>query len=429
MAKRLFMMLVALMWTFTVSAQNRSVIQDAAGQANWRDDLQLLAERMPQSHPKLFWRVKEKDFKAAIAKLDADIPYLTDEQIQIELIRIVALIDGHTRIFPFQPAINIHLYPLRLYAFSDGIFVIQAQAPYQNAVGKRLLRLGKLDIDAAYQRIAPLTSRDNEMTVKLQIPLYLIMSEALHALGVVDDVHQPGFVVVDGSGQETVLNPQPISSGAYRAWSNGGFFVGLPQQPEPLTLQHRYDENFWFTWLEDSKTLYIEYNQVTPSTASGDSISAFSRKIADFAKTKSIEKVVLDLRHNSGGDNTTYRPFLNLFSRNPTLNQPGKLFTIIGRQTFSAATNFATEMERNTHTVFVGEPTGGSPNLYGDTRPLTLPHSQIMVNISSRYWQKSTPDDTRVWIEPDIPTPLSAVDFFNRRDPAMEAILAYTPNT
>ena len=91
--------------------------------------------------------------------------------------------------------------------------------------------------------------------------------------------------------------------------------------------------------------------------------------------------------------------------------------------TLSAAVNFVTELEQSLHPIFVGEPTGEPPNLYGDTRPIILPNSKIQVDVSSRYWQKSTADDTRLAIAPSISTPLSSTDYFNGRDPALEASL------
>jgi hypothetical protein len=96
---------------------------------------------------------------------------------------------------------------------------------------------------------------------------------------------------------------------------------------------------------------------------------------------------------------------------------------IIGRMTLSAATNFVTELEQSLHPIFVGEPTGEPPNVYGDTRPIILPNSKIQADVSSIYWQKSTADDTRLAIVPSLSTPLSSVDYFNGRDPALEAVL------
>jgi C-terminal processing protease CtpA/Prc len=136
-----------------------------------------------------------------------------------------------------------------------------------------------------------------------------------------------------------------------------------------------------------------------------------------------VSRVIVDLRHNPGGDNQTYGPLLELL-QDPTVDRPGRLLVIIGRQTFSASANFATELDRLTSAVFVGEPTGGRPNLYGDVRAVELPSSGITVEVSSRYWEMSTPDDDRPWIPPDIPVELTSVDYFAHRDPILDAALA-----
>ena len=82
---------------------------------------------------------------------------------------------------------------------------------------------------------------------------------------------------------------------------------------------------------------------------------------------------MVDLRNNGGGDNTTYRHLLAVL-QDPAIDRPGQLDVLIGRLTFSAAANFATEVERTTDAIFVGEDMGGSPNLYGDARRVDLPY-------------------------------------------------------
>ncbi len=96
---------------------------------------------------------------------------------------------------------------------------------------------------------------------------------------------------------------------------------------------------------------------------------------------------------------------------------------MIGRLTFSAAGNFATEVEAKTGAVFVGESMGSSPNMYGDVRRTPLPSIGLDVYIASIYWQKSTPDDPRITIEPDVAVPYSSDDYFNDRDPQLEAAI------
>ena len=107
------------------------------------------------------------------------------------------------------------------------------------------------------------------------------------------------------------------------------------------------------------------------------------------------------------------------------INQKGKLFTIIGRRTFSAAMNLTVDLERNTHMLFVGEPTGSSPNFVGEGNQIILPYSGITINASSWYHQRSSPGDQRTWIAPDIPAFLTSQDYKSNIDPAIDAILDY----
>ena len=69
---------------------------------------------------------------------------------------------------------------------------------------------------------------------------------------------------------------------------------------------------------------------------------------------------------------------------------------------------------------------GGSPNLYGDVRPTRLPygvHGPIDVYVATRYWVKSTADDPRITIQPDIAVPFSSGDWLAGRDPVLEAAI------
>jgi C-terminal processing protease CtpA/Prc len=110
--------------------------------------------------------------------------------------------------------------------------------------------------------------------------------------------------------------------------------------------------------------------------------------------------------------------------RSDAVDRQGRLYALIGRSTFSAAVNFATELERDTSVVFVGEPTGGSSNLYADTMPVEVLSLGVAVKISTRYWEKSTPGDPRLAIEPDLPVPLTVEDWLAGRDPVLAAALS-----
>ena len=100
---------------------------------------------------------------------------------------------------------------------------------------------------------------------------------------------------------------------------------------------------------------------MTPDTQTGKTLGQFSERLRAFIAANAVERLVIDMRHNGGGNYATYAPFLEMIRANQFINRPGKLFTIIGRGTFSDASNF-TDIERATSTLLVGEATGGSPN-------------------------------------------------------------------
>ena len=189
---------------------------------------------------------------------------------------------------------------------------------------------------------------------------------------------------------------------------------------EPLS-QSRRNEPFWWTTIGDA--LYFQYNAVVTTTSDDETLASVVDQVRASLASGGVERVIVDLRHNNGGDNRTYGPLLQLL-QDPGVDRAGRLLVIIGRQTFSAGTNFATELDQLTSAVFVGEPTGGRPNLYADVRPVELPSSGITVQVSSHFYVKSTPTDDRPWIPPDIPVELSSADYFAHRDAILDAALA-----
>lgn len=65
------------------------------------------------------------------------------------------------------------------------------------------------------------------------------------------------------------------------------------------------------------------------------------------------------------------------------INQPGKLFVIIGRSTFSAAMFLVGDLEEHTRAIFIGEPTGGKPNHFGSKRAWRRPSG---ITANSDLW-------------------------------------------
>jgi len=189
-------------------------------------------------------------------------------------------------------------------------------------------------------------------------------------------------------------------------------------------LQHM-DRAQWFEYLPQQKTIYFQFNGVRNDP--GETLAALSERLNRFIESNDVDRLLVDLRWNNGGNTALVQPLLLNIISNKKVNQRGKLFVILGRRTFSAAQNTATYFERYTNATFVGEPTGSSPNFIGEESPLTLPYSKVVANVSHLFWQSSTPQDQRIWLAPQIYVPLAFADYRVGRDAALAAILDAPP--
>ena len=125
----------------------------------------------------------------------------------------------------------------------------------------------------------------------------------------------------------------------------------------------------------------------------------------------------MDLRQNGGGDNRTYRPLLESLER---LGSEKRLAVLTSRLTFSAAMQLIVELEQDTQAVFVGEPTGGSPNQYGDATKVELPNSGLNAFVATVAWKTAGEFDDRVTRMPDIPVRQNSTAFFAGNDPVLD---------
>lgn len=395
--------------------------------AQWREDLQYFATHMEQTHQNLFHTMKREQFQAELKNLDQKIPSLSYDEILVELMRIVARVgDGHTHPRLLQQFNSV--YPLRLYLFKDGLFVRAATPDYREAVGARVLKIGNASATEALKRVREIAWHDNDMGVKALSPQLLVVPEILKGLHLTNSMTTA--FVLEKDGRQTTLELKPsvpiINVLRDPSWIDARAAAKLAT---PLWLRDRHN-NFWFEHLKEPNLLYVQYNEVQDKPAHGgaaaETVEAFFNRVFEYIETNKVDKLVLDLRLNGGGNNYLNLP-LTIGAIKSRVNQRGKLFVIIGRDTFSAAQNAVNELEKYTKAIFVGEPTAGRPNHFGDARPVQLPNSKIVIQASTLWWQDLDPRDRRPWTAPEIAAEMTSADYFANVDPAMNAILDFRP--
>lgn len=390
----------------------------------WRRDLDYLVAEARRLHAGPERPAFSSAFDSAVSALRRRIPALSNDEIVIELQRLVALLgDGHTGIYGPDPDSPLRFeagfLPVLFYEFEDGLFIVDAMGEARRWIGSRVVAIGPRPAEDVVEELHGFTHRDNPMTVLwLGVRFHLPSLSFLRTVGATEDLSGATLTVRTPAGEERrvrlrgdadirefrrKLRPPPTLEG-----------------PPPLWLRN-VDANYRLEPLPERDALYFPFNQVRDAEE-GPSLSAFADSLRAVLESTGARHLIVDVRHNNGGNNGLLRPLVRTLVWWEQDGPDRRIFVITGRNTFSAAQNFINRVERWTDAVFVGEPSSSRPNFTGEETNLLLPFSRVRGSISNRHWQDSDPDDRRPWISPDIPVRLRSDEYFGGRDPALEAI-------
>jgi hypothetical protein len=383
----------------------------------WQQDLDTLSTQLPRLHPNLFFHVSPADWNAAIGDLRAAIPQLSDVEVMAGMARVTAVVgDGHTNLFLTQRNSSFRLLPIQLRWFDDGLFVIGVSPGYPRALGARVRQIGDVSLEQAYQAVSAIISHENDSWVREQSPNYLVNADLLQALKIAKSNALVTFVLEDAAGGFTLdiasQTPGTAASQISKPDPSAGF--------TPLWRQHM-DRNYWFTYIGSSRTLYFAYNVCAEQADL--SFAQFNAQLWQTFDANPVDRLVIDLRNNSGGNSAVINPFLISGEARVDRFTATRPVVIIGRRTFSSGILAAIVM-RQGPVYFVGEASGGSPNSYGNVLTLMLPNSRLNVSYSTKYF--SFPDYPEGPLMPDVPLRSYSADYFARHDPFLAAVLADT---
>ncbi len=401
---------------------------------DWRNDLEYFKQLIHTRYSNLFYNVTARQFDSAVAATDKKIESLSDLQMKVEFTKLVAMFRiGHTAVRLREGPENnltawVHSIPVEFYLFADGIYIRSIANKYKEALGGKIVKIGNAEISTALHKIRPLVPYENEQGFLSSFSTYLTKPELLQAVGITDNpTTVPITYTKDGIEKKLLIEAEELGLPRHGArmqpakdWSDA--YPLFNTDKSALWLKNPSRLRF-FEYLPESKSLYVRHSAVLNET--DETIADFFTKVFRFVDDNDVDKLILDIRLNGGGNNYLNKPVITGIIQSRKINRPGHFFVVIGRQTFSAAQNLSNELEKYTEAVFVGEPTSENINFYGDTRSEMLPNSQLNMNLSWLWWQNLDPRDKRQWKVPHLAADLSFEDYVKGNDPALKLIMNY----
>jgi hypothetical protein len=397
----------------------------------WLNDLDHLQQTVNNDYPFLFKKVTPDRFNQEVEELRKDIPGLADHQVLVGFARLVALFGyGHSYVSYRQDQVPMHRLPLQLYQFSDGIYIQGVTRPYQSLLGAKLVGVEGKSIDQVLGLMKPAFPVENEQFYKAYGLNEINMPELLHAQGVTEMLKMEISLEIEKDGKLMTVPVKAVPVGQtrdrpikYGMIHTEGNWVGLGTGDNAPLFLKDLDRIYSYTYLEDKKTLYVRQSQIQDDSIAD--IPTFYAEVFDFIEQKEVDKLVLDVRLNGGGNNYKNKPIITGIIANKKINTQGNFMVIIGRRTFSACQNLVNELDNYTNVIFVGEPTGENINFYGDNNRVILPNTGIEVRLSFAWWQDKPQWENGLWTSPHVAVDMSFEDFMAGEDPVLDAALNF----
>jgi hypothetical protein len=367
-------------------------------------DLDQLDEFVRTTHVAPFVIHSEAEWKARLEEIRPKLAVAATEEERLVLVAsLVGLLDTHTGLGLDG---GFHEYPIFLYHFIEGWYVIAAVDP--TLIGARLVSIGGHLVADVEANLRPLVPHDNETGFLLNSQQLFSTVEYLHGAGIVADTAKPSYMFELADGTQRTADLQSMPDGA---WGDSLHLIHTLVGGAPEAVR-RGSEIAWTRTDAARRVMLIAVNDYGDEAAVIDALH-------QALDAKEIDRVVLDIRYLPGGSGDF--GLLDALKAETRVNRPGGLTVLIGRENFSIADAIVRDFDVNSQALLVGEPTPArADNFRCDCRDIDLLDVGVTVTVPT-VWDRL--GDNRPQVDPDIRMDLSAVDFFAGRDPVLDAAL------
>lgn len=399
------------------------------GQMNpekWKEDINFLRENLSKKHYNLFFKREKPQFDKDLDNLISKTKTISDLEIALKLQQIIAKQgDTHTNISWGKYLSNDKILPLRFFYFEDGIYVTLTNQKNKELLGKKIIKINGFDIKKVTDSISSLFVNENKAIYKSKSLTGLHSTQLLRFFGFAkNDSIKITFQNSNLLTEKTLL-PEEIKDDDK-----------IKINPQNITfIRENKKKIFEKKYFEKEKILYVLYNSCVskeePSIYKGKpeettlpSFLEFQNEIKKMLNENPVEKLIFDIRLNSGGSYNQGNNFIREVVINSKIDRKGKLFVLIGRDTFSAAILNSRFFQENTKAIFVGEETMGKPNHYGFLNYFNLNNSKIEVSYSTEI-VLTTKKKNQETMKPDYNVEETFEDYKNGIDPVFEFVKNY----
>lgn len=410
---------------------------------NWESDINFLKQMLPQKHINIFFSTSERDFHKKLEEIKAGLPEMNDLQVAIKIQQVIASMgDSHTNSGWVKFLSRDKKLNVRTYWFKEGLYITSAITRDSVLLGKRVLKIGGVDIGDIINDLKTMFVDENKSLTKHLIPYYLTFGQLLNYFGC--KLEKDGYFEFEVVDETNKIFKHLVKLGVKGKVLHYNIASNQLLNGSKDWFVEKYNERDGVYFLQynrcDSKDLAIKFSRPQLVIDRSPSFNEFKQKVLKTISERNIKKFIFDMRYNVGGSSTQGTEFIKEISKIKEVNKKGKLFVLIGRKTFSSAILNTLDFKKKTKAIAVGEETGGKASHFGEIRSFRLPNSGLKITYSTKYFYCNrrnrikvyrsrkginTKKDKRKSIIPDNTVELSFEDFKKNSDPVLKWIEHY----
>ena len=374
------------------------------------EDFEFITESILSIHPDPL-RNFEGDWEIEVNRIkESLVDPLSVGEFLLRVQKFVSKVgDAHTLV-TFGESIEYNMLPI-FFEWVEEELVVKRSYLSGIHVGDRVEKIGDKEVSFIKKELGKFASAENEFWRQQTVLQFIMVETYLRFLNVVNE-EQISLTLIGQGGESRVVE------------------VDLYSREHILEKIKKGESFTWFGWeiFEEEQVGYFYLKECMVSEEYELSVTEFFERVTE-AK---IDKIILDLRDNGGGDSRVIYPFLQHFPprfikqfasvevkfseeakvqrgydreygkerdtqsmhdnirKEPTFK--GELFVLVNNGTFSSASMFATMLHDNHLGEIIGEPTGGAPSAFGDLIVLDVPNSSLLLAVSHKEFLRPKED-------------------------------------
>ena len=413
-----------------------------------RENLTFIRDKIIQTHPNPYHSISNQEYQILYGRLmnklneplRADVFYFIANEI------IAVLKDAHTTL---GYGYETKYIPITGELMPDGFGIYSTDEDHSELLHVRLIAIENIPVEGWLTEFAKLWSHENMEYIQAGFSS-LIRSQLYvgHILGNPDiekvritvEKNQKVFDATLAFDDEKPLNVIDIGTAKKPAAEKQGLYL--------------------IRWLDNISAGYISFF----SCPEDEDFFHVMNSFIDETNKRGYHNLVFDVRYNGGGSMAIIDEVLNHLpgdkfkgysgysklspeeerltkyggfkkkqesaecpvivkkKKNKNIDNmfTGKIYVLIGRNTFSSGNAFPIMLKDNGLATLVGQRTSNAPCAFGAFKHFELPHGRFTLNVSSKFLIRPSCVCDSDSLIPDVQIPVTMNDYVNNRDPVME---------